>query len=54
MLSRLSSLQYPRRGSAAALSEGRNAEFKVASISQGYLKWSSPPEFFPPVLLSSS
>lgn len=51
MLSVVLSLQSPRRGEAAPLSEGRNAEFKVASISQGYLKWSSPPEFFPPVAL---
>lgn len=42
----LFSLLYRRQGLAALLSEGCNAEFKVASISQGYLKWSSPPEFF--------
>ena len=52
MLSLLSP-QHPRQGSAAALSGGRNGEFKVASISQGCLKWSSPPEFSPLLPLSA-
>lgn len=46
----LSSQRHPGRGWTAALSQGRNVGFKVAVISQGFSKWSSPP---PVVLIST-
>lgn len=41
-------ISAPSAAPSARPGEGRGAEFKVASISQGCLKWSNPPEFLSP------